>query len=199
MGVVQRGRRQQSRGAAAAWLAAACLLIAACSPAAPSPTPTSTRQPAGISTLTPSPSPSPTLGPAAAATRTAMACAVPRAWRVTLEWSGGLVGVQRSVEVSSDGLVVARDLQDGTQAEATLGSADRSRLTSLLAAACPERGTARLPSCADCYQYAYSVEMEGRIVTGLENDVSLQSSRLAPWIDALRSIWQEAVQAPGEP
>jgi hypothetical protein len=127
------------------------------------------------------------------ASSTVADCAAPEVWQVSLEWSGGLVGVQRSLEVSSSGQVVARDLLEGTETSATLSPEDIAVLTDLLNDACPSAGAARPPACADCYQYVYTLDTDGRPARGVENDVSLRDSRLGPWIGALLSIWQGVI------
>jgi hypothetical protein len=82
---------------------------------------------------------------------------------------------------------------ESMERSATLDPGDIAVLTELLADACPIAGTARPPACADCYEYAWWVDIDGRPVTGLENDVSLRDSRLGPWIGALVSIWQGVI------
>jgi hypothetical protein len=199
MGAVHKAGDARSGWATAAALALIWPLLPACSPL-----PSATSENPTARTLHPTPGATPSrLPPPSSPPSTAAStesCAAPEVWQVSLEWSGGLVGVQRSLEVSSSGQVVARDLTETTERSTTLNPGDIAVLTELLVDACPIAGTPRPPSCADCYEYAWSVDLDGRPVRGVENDVSLRASRLGPWIEGLVSIWQGVISGElGEP
>ncbi len=102
------------------------------------------------------------------------------------------MGVQRRLEIASSGELIAEDLREGTRVTVTLAEDEVSRLAALLAENCPATPPLRPPACADCFEYAYTLDVDGLRMIGVENDISLRTSLLAPWIEALRDLWQQA-------
>lgn len=168
------------------------VFLAACATPAPEiPTPTSALQPTAPQPTGVPPKPLPTsTGPASA---TALPCSVEAPWSVELVISGGFAGIEQKLEVESSGAHEAEDLQSGAKVEGTLSAETTAQVEQGLSGICQAQAPGRPPACADCFQYSIEVSVGGVTYQAVYNDLSLPESSVAPLVETLTVILNEAL------
>jgi hypothetical protein len=108
-------------------------------------------------------------------------------WTISMQHSGGIMGLMRSIEISSDGKFTVVD--EGTKKTVT-GKFSLDELSKLkervstseyISQSKPE------PICADCFVYDLEIQGNGKKFNVQLNDISLPNSGLEPLVDYLRS------------
>ncbi len=105
-------------------------------------------------------------------------------WRITLNQSGGIMGMSRSIDVAVDGSISVTDVRSGKTWNSTLTAERLQGLEKIIAAASytQVRATA---GCADCFIFHLSVTSDtGQFEVEL-NQIDLANSGLQPVIDFL--------------
>lgn len=105
-------------------------------------------------------------------------------WRVTLNQSGGIIGMSRSIDVAGDGSVNVTDLRSGKTWQSRLTTERLQELEKMVTAASytQVRATA---GCADCFIFYLTVTSDtGQFEVEL-NQIDLANSGLQPVIDFL--------------
>ena len=140
------------------------LLISACSPSGPSPL------------ATPS---LPALG---------------ETWTIKMNQSGGIMGLSRSVEISSDGKFTVTDDRTDQKVEGQLTDDELTQLRDLAAntklTTTPETESA---GCADCFVYTIEIQ-NGKSFNTQLNDISLPGSGLESLVAFLRDLMDKALK-----
>lgn len=114
-------------------------------------------------------------------------------WTLQLTQSGGLLGVNLWVEVTSAGQLTARDERSGRGVTETVSAANMTKLQTLMAAAVLSQSAQKPSACADCFVY----DLVFISATGTErvhaDDVTLGSSSAADLVAFLRSLRDSAL------
>jgi hypothetical protein len=108
-------------------------------------------------------------------------------WTITMTHSGGIMGLQRSVNIDSSG---AYTVQDSRGEQAFTGQLSDEELANLIQVANSTEYSAsgRPHGCADCFVYNIEINGDGGRFSAQVDDTSLEESGLTPLIIALRDI-----------
>jgi len=175
-GEVVMGGASLSSGLALPWLAA-------CS-AAPMGQPT-----ALATTALASASP-----PSSRLTPQTSSCDVSDTWDVELTVTGGFAGVDRRLEVGDLGAYEAEDAQTASREEGVLSADETEQLLELLPSVCEPNDAARLPSCADCFNYSLQATLQGSPYELVLNDLNLPEAPVGPLVGWLSSYLNAVLQ-----
>ncbi len=132
----------------------------------------------------------PTNAPAATPTLPAIA----DEWTVKMTHSGGIMGLMRSIEVSSDGSYTVADERAGKAASGTLTEEELKKLTKLIT------GTEFIASekpggaCADCFIYDIEIQSSGKNFATQLDDISLPESGMENLVTFLRELIDSALK-----
>lgn len=102
-------------------------------------------------------------------------------WEITLTKSGGIMGMSRSVQVSSTGALTLTDLRSNKSTQSKLPAAELSALEKLVISAQFDRVT-ESSRCADCFFYDLSVTRAGQTDQIQLDDTNLSNSGLQPLV-----------------
>ena len=117
-------------------------------------------------------------------------------WTITLRQSGGFVGVDKTVQVSSDGQLVAADQRSGRRAALELAPKSISELSQLYYDAASPAQAPRESACADCFVYDLAIETQGGNTDIRLDDTSLAGSKAGPLIHYLIQLRDAALATP---
>jgi len=116
-------------------------------------------------------------------------------WTVKMTQSGGIMGVQRSVEVYSDGSYVITDDRSKQTLTGELSEDGLAKLKEIVAsskyASMDKPGTGR---CADCFVYDFEIQGSGSKFILQLDDVSSPDSGLETLVIFLRELIDSALQ-----
>jgi hypothetical protein len=108
-------------------------------------------------------------------------------WRLTLEVTGGIAGVERRLDLASTGDLEVVDRRRGTRSLARVSAEELNRIASLVAALEAPVGVRPSP-CADCFNYSLDVDRSGRILAFRLNDLSAAASPAQPLLRVLTAL-----------
>ncbi len=112
-------------------------------------------------------------------------------WSATLTQSGGIAGISRSLRVASDGAYQIADGKGDVSKTGTLTEAQLAELTQLISTlqfAAPKSKS----NCADCFNYAVTLESGGQKMIVQTDDTTLDDSGIKPLVLFLRGILDSA-------
>jgi len=112
-------------------------------------------------------------------------------WRIRFTQSGGFAGLQRELDVTNAGEVIARDVRRNREVKVRLDDAEVARLSALLAQAPPDAAaTSALASsqCRDCLEYGVDATADGQRIAAHLIDTELDASGFRPLVTALVEI-----------
>jgi hypothetical protein len=108
-------------------------------------------------------------------------------WTIKMTHSGGIMGLSRSIEITSDGTYTVADQRTGQTKKGKLSEDEFTQLTQLVAST--QYSPNNQPSgCADCFIYDIEISGIGKTFTANADDVTLADSGLGPLVMELRSI-----------
>jgi hypothetical protein len=93
---------------------------------------------------------------------TAMPCPTPENWSITFTKNGGLAGIAKELFINSKGKVLVHNNNNGSSLETMVDSTQIQEIRSLLEQACPFEAAKATRSCADCFVYYLSIQVEGQ-------------------------------------
>ena len=129
--------------------------------------------------------------PAATPTQPAMA----DEWTVTMTHSGGIMGLMRTVEVSSDGSYTVTDERSKSKVISELNETDLATLRELVSNAELRSPEDSRPSvCADCFIYDIEIQSSGKNFTIQLNDITLSDSVMEGLVAFLRGLINSAMK-----
>ena len=116
-------------------------------------------------------------------------------WEIKMRHSGGIMGLSRSIDVSSNGSYTVTDERTNKIVNGKLDANELSKLTTLISSAkystvVPPHGMA----CADCFIYDLEIHGGNGNFRANLNDISLPNSGLASLVDTLRGIIDTALK-----
>lgn len=116
-------------------------------------------------------------------------------WTLRMDHSGGIMGLSRSIEISSDGKFTVSDERDNSTVEGQLSANElatlRDLLNSLKDIQVPATGRT---TCADCFVYAIEFKDDGKSFRAELDDTTLADSGLEPLVTFVRGIMEKALQ-----
>ena len=114
-------------------------------------------------------------------------------WTIKMTHSGGIMGLMRSIEVSSDGSYTVMDERNGKTVSGDLSANELAEFTGILngmdfsAVGAPEG------FCADCFIYDIEIQSnEGKFMFRL-NDLNLAESGMEDFVSSLRKLMDSAL------
>lgn len=112
-----------------------------------------------------------------------------KVWKIEYRVSGGFAGIRRTLELSSDGKLIATDLKQKKTVEKSISDKQIASIENLLNTTNYQQTTearSKLSNrCADCFQHAITVTIDERQHSTAGTDVSLRNSPYASLIGAL--------------
>lgn len=115
-------------------------------------------------------------------------------WSAVLTQTGGFIGVDLTVEVTSDGQLTARDQRTGQEATQQLSPVNMARLARLISTTAASPGGVQESGCADCYLYELQIQTNGRIYYTRSDDTTLQNSDARTLINLLQDLRDKALK-----
>jgi hypothetical protein len=117
-----------------------------------------------------------------------------KAWTVRMDQSGGIMGLSRSIEVSSDGKFTITDQRANKMVKGQLSSGDLTRLrqmlTTIKSTSIPEPNQS---GCADCFIYTIEIQGTGTPFSIRLDDVTLPNSGLESLVAFLRGLMDKSL------
>jgi hypothetical protein len=109
-------------------------------------------------------------------------------WTIKMEQSGGIMGLQRSVEVSSDGSYTVTDERADKTFTGKLTDDELIKLQDMVTGMQYTAPTMPGGVCADCFIYDIQIQSDGKGLTVQLDDISLPESGLDPLVTTLRNM-----------
>jgi len=116
-------------------------------------------------------------------------------WKIELAHSGGIMGLSRSIEISSDGTYTVTDKRANKTISRDLSADEISKINELVESSDyifedkPD-GMA----CADCFIYDLEIQGGGEKFTVQLNDINLPNSGLEPLVVYLRGLIEKELK-----
>ena len=110
--------------------------------------------------------------------------------------TGGFIGISKSVQVSSDGQLLAVDKRSGVSATTQLPLESLAELGKLYSQALGTEPSQQPSACADCFVYDLQLTSDGKTVSIHLDDISLPDSGAEPLINYLRQLRDAALTNP---
>ena len=108
-------------------------------------------------------------------------------WTISMNHSGGIMGLIRSIEISSDGKFTVMDERTKKTVTGKFSSDELSKLLKQVSSSKYISPSKPEPVCADCFVYDLEIQGNGKKFNVQLNDISLPNSGLEPLVDYLRS------------
>ncbi len=116
-------------------------------------------------------------------------------WTVKMIHSGGVMGLMRTVEVSSDGNYTVTDDRTNNKVISKLNGANLATLNNLISSAELQIPDETRPTvCADCFIYDIKIQSEGKNITTQLNDITLPGSGMEGLVAFLRELTDKALK-----
>ncbi len=116
-------------------------------------------------------------------------------WEIKMTHSGGIMGLLRTIQISSDGKYTVTDERKNQTVSGKLAANELTKLTEVVSSskyAAPS-GPERM-ICADCFVFDLTIQGNDTTLTTQLNDISLPESGLAPLVSYLRGIIDKALK-----
>lgn len=110
-------------------------------------------------------------------------------WTIKMNYSGGFMGLSRSVEILSNGKFTVVDERRDKTITGELTADELSKVSEQVMSF--EYTPASKPdgmNCADCFIYDLEIQANGKRVAIQLNDINLSNSGLEPLVDHLRGL-----------
>jgi hypothetical protein len=110
-------------------------------------------------------------------------------WTIKMKHSGGIMGLSRSIEISSNGIFTVVDERANKTATGMLAENELSKINEQVSSL--KYIPASKPDgmgCADCFIYDLEIQENGRKFAVQLNDISLPSSGLESLVSYLRGL-----------
>ncbi len=115
-------------------------------------------------------------------------------WTIKMTHSGGIMGLMRSVEVSSEGSYTVKDKRSNKTISGNLSKNEISRFTGIVTAT--ERTAMEKPEgvCADCFIYDIEIQIDGEKFSVQLDDMNLSESGMVELVSSLRELMDSALK-----
>ena len=116
-------------------------------------------------------------------------------WMIKMTHSGGIMGLMRSIEISSDGNYTVMDDRSNKAITKKLSATELSKLQEIVSNAEYVNTERSGPSgCADCFIYDLEIEEGGKHFSIQVDDISMPNSGMETLIAYLRALIDAAVK-----
>jgi hypothetical protein len=116
-------------------------------------------------------------------------------WTISMTHAGGIMGLLRKIEISSDGKYTVTDERKDVSVTKELGSVELSKLKSVVDSSNYITLESPRPTvCADCFVYAITILGGGTKFNVQLDDISLQDSGMEDLVKYLRSLMDAALK-----
>jgi hypothetical protein len=116
-------------------------------------------------------------------------------WAIKMTHSGGIMGLSRSIDISSDGKYTATDNRAKKTITGNLTANELSKLNKIVYESKFESATKPQQSgCADCFIYSLEMQLNGKKVAYQADDITLSSSELVILVTYLRDLMDRALK-----
>jgi hypothetical protein len=118
---------------------------------------------------------------------------VEETWSVKMTQSGGIMGLLRFIEASSDGKYTAVDERAGKSVDGELSGDELAALKDLVAGfsfTVPQKPMV----CADCFIYNVTIQSGGQKLIAEIDDVNMPETGMSPLVEFLRHIMDSALK-----
>jgi hypothetical protein len=116
-------------------------------------------------------------------------------WKIKMTHSGGIMGLSRSIEISSDGKYTVIDERANKSVTRELERDELSKLINIVA--CSEYISMTLPQpsgCADCFVYDLAIHGDGKKFSVQVDDISLPDSGMENLVMYVRDLMDAALK-----
>lgn len=116
-------------------------------------------------------------------------------WMISMAHSGGIMGLSRSIKISSDGKYTVVDERANKSVTRELEKDELSKLMDIVASS--EYITMTLPQpsgCADCFVYDLAIQGNGKKFSVQVDDVSMPDSGMETLVMYLRDLMDAALK-----
>ncbi len=110
------------------------------------------------------------------------------AWTASMQLSGGIAGVSRSIEIASNGMAVAKDDRNGKTMTRQLTSDELTQFVSLINSASLKSMGSTPASCVDCFIYNIKTTSNGGSFSAQFDDVNLPDSGMGSVVKYLMDL-----------
>jgi hypothetical protein len=164
------------------------IMLTACQPITPQPT--ETPQPTKPSQPLEMPLATAPLNPV----KQTLPVLQPNAWSIRMTLSGGIMGLHRTLEITSDGQVTAVDERSAKKNTIQLAADELSKLQTLIADS--SFAVSSLPTgCADCFIYNVEISSgKGKPFTVQVDDTNINTSGMGPLVRYLSELLGRALK-----
>lgn len=116
-------------------------------------------------------------------------------WTIKMTHSGGIMGLSRSIEISSDGAYVVTDNVANETITGKLPASELSKLSGIVSDTRFASTAKSLQSgCADCFIYTLETEVNGKNISYQADDTTLKSSGFESLVIYLQDLMDEALR-----
>ena len=116
-------------------------------------------------------------------------------WIIKMTHSGGIMGLMRSIEISSDGKYTVTDERANKTIIKQLSANELSKLEKIVSNTKYITAERPIPSvCADCFIYNLEVQGIGKKFSVQVDDISMPNSGMEPLIRYLRNLIDAALK-----
>lgn len=115
-------------------------------------------------------------------------------WTIKMTQSGGIMGLRRLVEISSDGKYTVTDERMNKSVSGVLPTNELTTLKRTVFALNMDSQTPKQSVCADCFVYEIEIESGGNEVSMQLDDISLPDSGMEPLVSFLLTIMNTALK-----
>jgi hypothetical protein len=121
--------------------------------------------------------------------------AVSNEWTVKMTHSGGIMGLMRSVEISSDGNYTVTDDRTRKDIKGKLSESELETLSGVVTnAKLTNSDKPGISVCADCFIYELEILSNGKISTIQLDDITLPGSGMEALVNSLRELMDSALK-----
>ncbi len=115
-------------------------------------------------------------------------------WTIKMTQSGGIMGLRRSVEISSDGKYTVTDERMNRSVSGVLSTNELATLKRNVSAFRMDSQTPKQSVCADCFIYDIEIESGGNEVSLQLDDITLPESDMEPLVSFLLTVMNTALK-----
>jgi len=120
-------------------------------------------------------------------------------WRIEFRMSGGFAGILRSIELLSTGQMTVIDQKTNKQVTVQVSEMDMEKISSWVIQAQSAQALPRLSDCQDCLEYEITIHRDGELLSFWFNDLTLDNADLAPLINTLAYMQEQALSEHSKP
>jgi hypothetical protein len=114
-------------------------------------------------------------------------------WTMKMMYSGGFMGLSRSIEISADGKFTVTDERLNKKVPGEFSADELSKINKQVSSSVYIPLT-KPDGCADCFVYDLEIQGNGEKFTAQLNDVNLPASGLEPLVTYLRGLIETALK-----